>query len=292
VQTHVSPAIIRLTAGISIVSVVVGICLIVQMFVFAFVHYTDARFEASTAEKTPGALTVVPSSKTPRERGASWVPEKGSAGSNSDHPDEKAPRALSRWDGVLSQFSDTAGWIGTLSCLVLAVQLCLATVIAGGASIPGVEKIVSAANAGVVVAIVSLPLHDIFHSLPFIGAFSGYDAMTSASMRVQEAGSGEFGLLMNLAFIPLAGILALVWAGTKLRAGIASGVIIHSPSQLDERIDRELAQVRAGGVGSNVGPRTVGVLGHAMDTIHPSASDAEVQQALNDLGRPQSRRPI
>jgi hypothetical protein len=65
---------------------------------------------------------------------------------------------------------------------------------------------------------------------------------------------------------------------------------------LDTRIEEELARVRAEGVGSNIGPRAVGVVGAPVGYQPTGATDpvaaATHKQDVDDLMRGGSRRPI
>lgn len=278
---HVAPALSHLSGGAGLSAFVVAACLVVQMFVFGFAHFTDARWEA-VQPKPDAAPEVV---RTPQQQAAAaWTGDKADL-----RRTPEGERTPSRWNAVMANFSNAASWVGIVASLFLAFQLACCVVIAGGASVPGVDRIVAGAQWGLLVILVAIPFASIFPSLPTAGAFCGYGALATASDHVHKTGSGEFGLMTSFVVVPFGAMLASIWAVIRLKQGVAAGRIISSPSELDARIEEELARVRSEGVGSNIGPRVVGVVGQPLGALSPSIHDAEVRQAVADL-RP--RRPL
>lgn len=286
VPQHVAPALMRLGGGVMVSSIFVAACLVVQMLVFGFVHFTNVRFEAAPADVDQEPLKVV----SPKPADPAEV-----AGRKPNIPIAKTPAAAleprvpSRWDGVLRNFGDTGAWIGAVSCLCLFSQLGLSVAIAGGAAAPGVDRVVSAFNWGTLVVLGSMPLQALFPSFPTVGVFTSYEVMAAASERTE--GGSDVSLIISIVAIPFVALFALVYANLRLRAGIHAGILVNSVSQLDERIEEELRRVRSEGVGSNIGPRAVGVIGAPLGAAaQDSTSAASLKRDVDDLVR--GRRPI
>lgn len=283
---HVSPALLRLRGGIAVSSVFVAACLILQMLVFGFVHFTSVRFEAPAPKEQDAPLKVITSK--PDETITIGKTASGDPFATPT-PEAAEPRVPSRWDGVLRNFANTGAWFGSIAAIFLFSQLALTVAAAAGASTPGVDRIVSGFHWGLLVVLMSLPLQNLIPSLPSVGVFTGYETMTSTSERAQAAG-GDAILTLNIVGIPFFALFALIFANLRLRAGVRAGVIIHAVSQLDERIEEELLRVSNTGVGSNIGPRAVGVLGSPIGQPHDSAAAAALKREVDDLIR--GRRPI
>lgn len=282
IPQHVAPALLRLRGGALVSSMFVAACLIVQMLVFGFVHFTDVRFEAAPAsEEADSSLRVV----TPKSTDLK-TPPKNTA---KVPPEALEPRVPSRWDGVLRNFGDTGAWIGAVACLSLFAQLALCVVISGGAAAPGIDRFVSAFHWGMLVVLASLPMQLLFPSFPTVGVFTAYDTMAAASEHAQ--GGSDLSLTISIVGIPFLCLFALVWTNLRLRAGVHAGILVSSVSQLDERIEEELHRVRTEGVGSNIGPRTIGVVGAPIGAspLDPSAA-AKLKREVDELIR--GRRPI
>lgn len=283
VPQHVAPALMRLGGGVMISSIFVAACLIVQMLVFGFVHFTDVRFEAAPPAAEQEPLKVV----TPKPADPAVVVKKD--GAARALPGAFESRVPSRWDGVMRNFGDTGAWIGAVGCLCLFSQLGLCVVIAGGAAAPGVDRIVSAFNWGMLVVLGSMPLQTLFPSFPTVGVFTSYEVMAAASERTE--GGSDVSLTISIVGIPFLALFALVLANIRLRGGIHAGILVSSVNQLDERIEEELRRVRSEGVGSNIGPRTVGVIGAPLGAApQDSSAAASLKRDVDDLVR--GRRPI
>lgn len=280
---HVAPALIRLRGGVAASSAFVAACLILQMLVFGFVHFTDVRFEAAKIPEAESAPKVVISHPIAP---AAQAPA-GAPFALAETPAE--PRVPSRWDTVLRHFGDAGAWVGSIAAIFLFCQLIVTVCTACGGSTPGVDRIVSAFHWGLLVILLSLPLQNIIPSLPSVGVFTGYETMTAASERARAAGN-DLGLTINIVAVPFVAVFALIFVNLRLRSGVRAGMLIHAVSQLDDRIEEELARVRNGGVGSNIGPRAVGTLGTPIGQPHDPAAAEALKREVEDLVR--GRRPI
>jgi hypothetical protein len=262
-----------------VASVFVGACLVLQMLVFGFLHFTDARFEPAPVEAEK--LKVVVS--------------KGPDAKPDTTPAELVPRVPSRWDGVMRNFANVGAWIGATAAIILLAQLTLGVIVGASAGLPEIGKVVSAFHWGLLVVLLALPMQNLVPAFPTVGVFVGYDTMAGASERAVASG-GDPMLIVSLVVVPFIGLFTLIAVQANFRAGVHSGVVVRSVSQLDTRIEEELARVRAEGVGSNIGPRAVGVVGAPVGYQPTGATDpvaaATLKQDVDDLMRGGSRRPI
>lgn len=279
IPDHAAPVLVRLGRGATISSIFVAACLVLQMLVFGFVHFTDVRFEPAPVPETP--LRVVTSKPVDAEATAAAP---------------LVPRVPSRWDNVMRNFANTGAWVGTTATLMLICQLALSVAVIASTAAPGIDRIVSGFHWGLLVAIVSLPMQNLIPAFPTVGVFVGYDTMAGASERAVGAG-GDPMLVVSLVAVPFIALFALIFTNARVRQGIHAGVLVRSVSQFDQRIEEEIARVRAEGVGSNIGPRAVGVVGApvGLSAAHtqadPQAADL-LKREIDDLVRGGPRRPI
>ena len=280
-KQHVSAAIAHLRFHVAILCTMFALAVLVQMMVFGFVHFTDARWE-SAQDASDGAktqqLSVVSATAQPAASPSDEVaaesaePRVQTLGRKSTTLEEleaqKNVVVLSKWHFVMKQYSDLAVTIGVVAALGLAVLTFLGVVIGGGASVPGVEKAVTACTWSLALALLALPWSDVFTSMPYAGLFGGFERMVSGSEAV-SAGAGSSILLFAIhVLMPMAGLGIAVLVATRFWAGVSRGVIVTSVSELDRAIDQEISGIRARGVSSNMGPRAVGVLNRAVGDQH------------------------
>src|SRR5690606_8301488 len=188
-------------------------------------------------------------------------------------------KSPSKWSPMLEQFSTLAVVIGIVSTIAMAWFVTVGAVVAGGGSVPGVERAVRAMAWAMLLALFAMPWAATVPSMPFAGVFGDYAAMVAASDAVDAGTAAVAPLLANHLVLP---IVALVLAGVvalNFRAGVERGVIVTSVSELDQAIEREMEQIKARGIGSNVGmgARTIGTLNRAIgDSAGGEAAPAPV----------------
>ena len=116
-------------------------------------------------------------------------------------------------------------------------------------------------------ALSCIPWRDLFLAVPFPGVFGNYADMTAMSEAVNAGAAGTMQLLVLYLLMPLAAFAGAVLALARFRAGVAAGVIVTSVSELDERLDREMAGIRSRGVVAAGLPRAVGALNQAIGEV-------------------------
>lgn len=181
---------------------------------------------------------------------------------------EPAPtvkRSLSATDAIMSRTSQFASATGVIAAVVLAVMCFLGAVVAGGSSVPGVERVVTASVWSVVLALLALPWTHVLPGLGVPGIFASYVQLCGAidSMDAGAPIMGELGMLGQWIIGPVVAMFVSLGVILWFRAGVERGVIITSPSQLDRAVEREVDQISKRGVQASA-PKSVGALHRAI----------------------------
>jgi hypothetical protein len=274
-KPHVSAALAHLRSGVTWSAVAVTLCIITQLLVFGFVHFTELRFaapEAKAAAAPDQPLQVVPAVREPRR---DLSPPGGATVRTPDETPaepQAPPRRLSPFNNALHYASDYAAAFGVASSAVFFSLIFLGVVVAAGGAVPGVEKAVSASTWSLVLALLCLPWYHFVPTAPWPGVFSSYAIMTVETGSVDVGQSSGASLLATYLVLPIAALLATLLILARFRAGVEAGVIIQSVSELDRAIEREAEEIMRRGI-SVSGPRAVGALnaaiGSAQDTDAP-----------------------
>lgn len=304
-KPHISQAVKGLRRWVILCASVVTLACLTQALIFGMVYYTDVRQETVVAAP-PKELRVVESrdrANQPVHTGPKTLVETGNAapllgpGSLMDThtnvvggvranllADSKPidPNLVtSAWDAYLRRTSMTAVGIGAVATMVLCALSFMGTVIAGGASIPGVEKSVTATFWSMVLASLVLPWKDIMPSLPVPGIFAPYDSLISAAETARAGGSAAY-LFAQWLVLPMLAGLAATMVATWFCAGVRRGIIVTSVSELDRQIEKEVANINKRGV-ANSGPRAIGALNRAIgDSTEESVASLE---AVNGMAK-------
>lgn len=297
-KPHVSGAIRQLRSWVTLAAMLVIIAGVTQALTFGFVHYTDVR-TVELREAPSRELTVV---GTPGQlQGPGGVVEIPDAAAQAAVGGVRS-RAVARveatevntastgWDVVLNRASGLACSVGGLAALALLILTLLGTVVAGGGSVPGVERVVTATVWSMVLAALSLPIRDVLPSLPMAGVFASYESMTQRSGVWSSTGVGAAGTLAQWVVAPLLAAGAAAMIAIWFRAGVSRGIIITSVSELDEIAEREMALINRSGVRNAVG-KSVGALNRALGEDAPvmphPAEDAvdEAAEIASSLAR-------
>ena len=288
-KPHVSAALAQLQRSVTVCALFVLACAAAQLLVFGFVHFTQVRY-ASNDRTSVQSLSVVGSAPAPvvagpRREAAPVAPDTTATTTEAAPP---PPRALSMWDPALHMASDSAVTIGVISAFSLMALTLLGVAVASGNATPGVERATSAFAWSLVLGLSCIPWADIFTSVPFPGIFGGYTTMTWLSHSV-DAGTGSvmevFCLYLVAPLAVMGGSLLIIY---RFRAGVADGVIVTSVSELDERIEREVASIRNRGVQAAGVPRAVAALNRAIGDRPVEGAPAAMAQ---ESARPAPNSP-
>lgn len=309
IQQHTSAALSRLKRGVYLCATGLFLAALIQLFVFGFVHFTDVRYQtlenASPAEHRPVVVTQtatggVRGGLSAQEAGPQPEPEPLSVQAAAETvPDVN--RVASTFDVILKRFSQGAVVIGIFSAVGLAVLTLLGSIVAGGASVPGVEKAVSACMWGLGLCLLALPWQDVFNSMPFAGVFTGYTGMVAAS----EGTSGSFQLMLLFVGIPAAAMAGAMVAALRFGSGVEVAVVAGLKNKPMDAVDTAMAATRANlssnrqaGAVNNVflpdGPPSVAPEDDASRTraSEPPARRRSPLSMTNSDEKPDYKRPI
>ncbi len=278
-KLYVSPALCRLRTSVVAVALVLGLCLVLHMFVYAFVHFTDLRWTTLGADNARANTQVIlahsDESALKNPEFAARLAEGGAP------PDGKAVvtadvnQVLSRNDYWFESITGLANTAGGIAALALVIFMFQGVSIAAGAAVPGVERAVSASSWAVILALLALPISDVFPSFPFGGAFAPYEQITQTSEMIIASDAGAisgFQFFAERVLMPLALLAGAVVMVLRFNTGIEKGAIATSMSELDEQLEKEMASIKLVSTGST---RAGGALNHAIgeppaDRLSPS----------------------
>lgn len=260
-KPHVSAALAQLRHGVTLCALIVGMCAVIQMLVFGFVHFTQVRWAEPKREAQTFSVVMPMHTPAPAAPAATTT----AAAPKAEHSDVPAiSRQVSQWEPSLNTASDLAVSVGVIATVLLAVQCALGVFIAGAMGIPGVDRAVSAASWALLLALSGLPWRDVMPSIPFPGVFGDYASMISMSESVDAGGGSMLRLFVVYLLAPGASLCGSCLVLYRFRTGVAQGVIVTSVSELDERLEREMASIRSRGVAAASAPRAVAALNQAI----------------------------
>ncbi|MGH7244013.1 MAG: hypothetical protein ACREJD_11390 [Phycisphaerales bacterium] len=279
---NASPALLALRRGAVFSALVVAVAIIAQTLTFAFVHFTEIRFETAAAEKTTHkeALAVVDAQPRkvidPAER----------------DKDDSAPRVLGKADVILGAVSSFACGAGIVALVVLVAQCWMAIAIVAGAGVAGMHRAVRAANIVTAIFAMAIPWSSAVPAAPIWGVFCGYPVLISASSAAALGSRSELLVITLHALLPIILLALLVWAVANLSVGISSGILKHA---IDPVVEAEIAAVQEHGAGSLYAVRSSGDLNRAIAAptlVAPIriAGDNEADRAMAELEKLAGRR--
>ncbi|HBS28064.1 MAG TPA: hypothetical protein DEB06_01125 [Phycisphaerales bacterium] len=295
-RPHISMALQHLRFGVTASAAVLSLCLIAQVGVWAVVHFTDARLtHVAPAPDGAAPLRVVRSAPSPLDE----TPDAGAKATQALTPVDAAEvnQVPGQTHVRLRRLSGLVQSIGVIASLVFAALAFQGVMIAGGAALPGVEKVVTAGSWAMVIALVCAPISSVLPTVPFSGVFVGYEGMVQASASVRTGVEGAPGPMGYYAWnlltpvVLLAGIALVLW---RFRAGVEAGVIVTSISQLDEKLESEIRNMRLGQLSS---PRAMGALNAALGDASGAYTNPHYQapvapaQPQRPLGAPSAVMP-
>lgn len=294
-KPHVSAALRHLRLGVTASGAALSLALILQLLVFAFVHFTDARWtEMEPPKPTTRELRVVRSNTDTAQSlsgAGSKVAEK-LAEAETPVAAANVNRVLNRNDFWMHGASDLARSVGSVAVIVLALALFQGVIVAGGASVPGVERVVTSSTWALVLALLCLPVAGMLPGIPFAGALPSYEWLTAASESMRSdspvaPGWGEF--YGSVFFAPMIALIGSAVIVLRFHAGVEQGVIATSVSELDEKLHREMSSIK---LGATSAPRSVGALNRAIGDasgVGAAAPKTGAEAALAAGGAPLRR---
>lgn len=296
-KPHVSGAVRQLRGWVTLASLVLAACCLTQMLVYGFAAYTDVRvaeIKPVKGDKTPlrvvGAMPMAEGllqdskSDSGREPAAASQPTAVRADSGASSAAVDVNRVASPVDQMMRRASGVASGVGIISCVALAVLALLGVVVAGGASIPGVERLTTAAVWSLVLALIALPWHAMLPAMGVPGVFADYGALTAqldGGAGVSVVSLSALGMAAQWVFMPVLAMFACMGVCLWFRAGVERGVIITAPSELDKAVEREVEQISKRGVASSA-PKAVGALHRAIgeEVRGPEQAISAVERAI------------
>lgn len=285
-QNHIAAALSRLKRGVFLCAAGVFVAALVQLFVFGFVHFTDVRYQTLADPNPPQHRTVV---VTPTSTSGVREAPKGSeqpeptieeiVASMSPRSIPDVNRVTTTTDVILMRISQGAVIVGVFAAVGLAVMTTLGAIVAGGASVPGVEKAVSACMWGLCLCLLALPWRDVFASMPFGGVFTGYENMVAAS----EGATKTMQLMLVFVGIPAAAMAGAMVTGLRFGSGVERGILMNQAGPQMDAIDRAMADSREN-LSTN---RQIGAVQNAF------TSDTAVAptESVGTISRPRSTEP-
>ncbi|MBM4109375.1 MAG: hypothetical protein FJ255_11315 [Phycisphaerae bacterium] len=321
--THVSPALVTLRFAVTIACAVVALAAMAHLGVYMVTQFTDARWDTPrVSAEQQQSLAVVNTPAPPPRAAPAPLPAPVEASFNEDPTADartvvtppsrgnvrvrplseleaaQRVRSLSRSDRMMLGVWETAAAAGSLGALTAFVCVFAGLVIAGSASVPGVDATVHAMILALTAVVCGLPLQSAIPSLPWPGVFGDYFLLTARVDARLGAPSG--GLLAAYGVVPFVTAGAAVAAAVYFRLGVAKGVIVTSVNELDAKLESEMESLRKRGITSHIGGRSIGALNQAIgaparpaDLIDRLAAEAEIPATRPRKPQPEhERRPF
>jgi hypothetical protein len=286
---HVSPALKHLRFGVSACAAVLGLALLSHVLIFALIHYTDVRQTRLEPPAHSDAPVVVVKHPKVGEGAADAAgqskPGAGAVKTPTPAPEGEAadvnvvPSATALQLRGASAVIQTMGVCAALAMVVLVLQ---GVSIAAGASVPGVERAVTAASWCLLLGFLAIPWRGVMPELVYPGVFQAFETIAHDSdvLRGVVPGrvSGTAFFLMNLV-LPVTMMAGVAAVALRFRGAIERGIIATHASQLEEQIEREIRERKLGELST---PRAVGALNKAIG-LGAGAVEAPVVGAATRL---------
>ncbi len=274
-KPHVSAALVSLQRGVSVCAMAVLLCAAAQLMIFGCAHFTQIRWTSTETPASQQQLHVVTGGKAAVARAEAPTAAIVPAEPKSAPAPAPRVRQASQWDRVLRYVNSMVISAGVISSILLAMLTTLGVVIAAGPGVPGVQRAVSAATWAMLVAVASIPWHDVLATMPWPGVFSDYQTMVDLSDAVDAGRDSGMKLFATYLGMPLMAVVLSCVVMLRFRAGVADGVIVQSVNDLEERLQQEMDSLRRRGAAAQNTARAVAALNHAIgDKPIPLAPDS------------------
>ncbi len=279
-KPHVSQALAHLRFGVQACALVLGLALAANVGVWAVAHFTDARW----TEKTEMVETAPP----PRVVEGGAVSRTGKEVVARTATVEETVRVPSATEVTLRDTWRLSGWVGSVAVIGLLFLTLQGVVIGGGASVPGIEKAVTAGSWAIALTLLCLPVQGVIASFPTDGVFGSYGAMADVSEAIKseaEGAPGQLGVIVQRFLLPAACLGMTVFVAVRFTSGIEQGVLSTTASEAELRLMEEMERSRKA---SGTQGRAQGALSV---TLHEEGSQAASHPAAPARPEP-LQRPI
>lgn len=251
---HISPALKHLRLIATVGAAALALCLLAQLLVGAFVHFTDV----STTMLLPDPSTL-PAKVVESTGGEELLPARGRGGGKVE-----VNTVISRGGILLQRTAELTQTVGVLCAIALALAMFQAVTIAGNGRVPGVEMAVTASSWATLIALLCVPWRSVFDGFAYPGVFMNFEQLqrSSALLRTGEPGAPSALAFYSTHFLyPILMIAGLAAVALRFRLGVEQGVIATHASQFDEMLEREIRSRKLGELST---PRAVGALNQAI----------------------------
>lgn len=267
-KPHVSQALAHLRFSVQACALLLGLSLAANVSVWAVVHFTDARW----TEETVMTETAPP----PRVVDGEAVSRTGREINRPSVVKEETVRAPSAAAVTLRDTWRLSAWVGSVAAVVLLIVMLEGVFVAGGASVPGVEKAVTAATWSIVLALLCLPLRSLMPAIPIDGVFGEYEAMADAAEAIkagEEGAPGELGFITERFLLPMACLAGAVFVAVRFTSGVERGVFSTTEGEAELRLMAEMERSKqaSGSQGRAQGALSVTLQDQAGSAMPPPA---------------------
>jgi hypothetical protein len=273
---------------VTLAGVALCVALLAQVFVWAFVHFTDVRVTELESQSAEQSLRVVEGQRPAEIGSLSGISARVQGGERAQDgaaaagtpvsvmPGANAPASAtggdtsanpnlveSAADRVLRATASVVQTFGIVSAALLVLLIMQGVLIAAGGAVPGVENAVGGMTMAVLTALLAVPLVGIVPDAPFVGVFVSYDTLVTDSMAVRGGTAAALPFYVSHALLPLALMGTAALAIVRFRIGVAQGIIATSVSEAQERIEREIRSRK--NLGAMATSRAMGAMNAAFD---------------------------
>jgi hypothetical protein len=238
-RPHLSHALLHLRLSVQAAALILGLCLVANMSVWAVAHFTDARWTEETVQ-----TEVAP---PPRVVDGEAVSRTGKEVVRRAKPIEETIRVPSATEVTLRDGWAVSGWIGTIAAVALVIFMLEGVVIAGGANVPGVEKAVTATSWSLLVAMMCLPLQNLLPAIPLEGVFGSYASMTETAEAIKAGGEeapSQLGFILERFLLPMACLGGVVFVAIRFTRGVEEGIVSRTADEAEMRLLQEMERSR------------------------------------------------
>jgi len=238
-KPHMSQALAHLRFSVQLCALALGLALAANIGVWAMVHFTEARWSQETVQ--------VETTPPPRVVDGGAVSRTGKEIVQRTAVVDEVRRVPSTTEVTLRDTWRLSAWIGCIAALALAIVTLEGVIVGAGASIPGIEKSVTAGTWAIIVALLCLPMQSLMPAFPFDGVFGSYELMADVSEAIkasEEGAPGQLGVILQRFFLPVACIAFAAFVAIRFSSGIEAGILARSEGEAELLLMEEMERSR------------------------------------------------